>query len=232
MLNLVLLTLFSILPSLIPTVAGNGIIGVNGIDGCNIAWFITLFYVACYIRKYQDKLEKYSLPFYLSCYFGSVCLMVINHYLFYVVEKQVGIMGWMSDIPFNNASVLNVIASIALFMVFLLKKDHMSRGIQHVVEKVVPTTFGIYIIHENPFIRSNLWNFVIRIFGNGATGITYIGQILFIAILVFIICGFVEEIRLKLMKNIQNSKIINRISNKVDNAIYGAILIKQERVEQ
>ena len=61
------------------------------------------------------------------------------------------------SIFYRNNSPINVFASVALFLFFINFKISSER-ISSLIQFFAPLTFGVYLIHDNNFVREPLWH--------------------------------------------------------------------------
>lgn len=95
------------------------------------------------------------------------------------------------------------IGSISLFLLFL----NISMDFSPFINTIAKTTFGIYLIHEMPFVRSILWNYVFKLEK------IYIGTLfpmvaVSIIFLVFLFGMLIEICRMKYVEPIIQKNIL------------------------
>ncbi len=100
-----------------------------------IGWFITLYVISAYIRRYPNKI------------LNSTLIMGISSLVFGLV-----VMLWVS--PTSLTDLFCLCASISLFCLFKNLKIKNFRFINLIGK----TTFGVYLIHDNKLLRPVLWN--------------------------------------------------------------------------
>lgn len=116
--------------------------------GYSSAWFVTLYCIAAYIRKYGIKLHPIWA---LLTYFGTTALSV--YWRISRIGERTEIHGYdLSELFHSYNSVLTMIASVALF-VFFLKLPFKGRVIPRVIGFVSSLTLGVYLFHDNRFMR-------------------------------------------------------------------------------
>lgn len=159
----------------------------------SLLWFVFLFLVAGYIRLYDICLgeEKYGHYFWYISFliFGFVFMRAIFKEQYY--HKG---LSYLSS-AYNGFTFF---LTIALFMWFKNHTFHDSLLVRFLM-KIAPYTFGVYLIHDNNFIRTILWykdmNFD-----------TYLGSIyllpimLSISICIFGVCIFIDFLRGKIFR--------------------------------
>lgn len=118
----------------------------------NFMLFIFLYVLISYYRWYM---ELFSIRTSAIAFFVGVALFTLP-----ILALQV--FGWVSHI---NALRLHsaAFAGAAKLPAILIAFGMMNIGIQKhfqsvVINKVASTTLGIYLIHEDPFVKSILWD--------------------------------------------------------------------------
>lgn len=185
MYKLLLILLFIIL-SVIPTILPVTFIGND------ITWFLFLYLVSSYIQKYKGSfntlLNKSKSIFAITYIFVFLSTIFISYLSFKYIEleSQIRYFTFRNRIPI-------FICSLALFLYFL----NITMGEKKYINTISATTFGIYLIHDNLFIRKYIWNDVFNVKYYWKSIYMPIHIILSISF-VFIICMLVELIRQKI----------------------------------
>lgn len=156
-----------------------------------LLWFVTLYFVASYIRLYNINLNKILNIILIFCVW-------IFRVLFTVYSKR--------EIWFEWA-IGNAIMSILLLLFF---KNLKFRN--KYINLIALTTFGIYLIHENVYIRG-FWGSIVKLFYSFLG--SYILTFLLVVLLVFIICMVIDLIRIN---------TVHRLTKK--------LLVKIDKVEE
>jgi len=159
--------------------------------GYGLMWFLTLFVVASYIRRFVPVKKKHRI-FYLGIYLLSSILTLASFFVINMIYQATGRFEVFIKVLLEYNSPTIVVASICLFLFFRtirIPDGFLSKAILF----VSPLTFGIYLIHEHYLLR-DLWitfwkveDFVKKPYFI----LHYIGVVL----AVFIICGLIEWIR-------------------------------------
>lgn len=183
----------------------NRIVDSNG--GSNLMFFIFLYLIGGYIRLYFKN--KINRKIYLSIVIVTplidTTLKVIASILF---NKSLGRL-----MDFN--SIFNFASMICLFLYFKdlkIKNEKLSK----VIGKIAPLTFAIYLITDNGLSRNFIWSNIFRV-RNFANSPYLIIHFLATIIVIFVVCGIIEVIRVKLWNLCSTIKIIKKIDNKIDN---------------
>ena len=147
---ILLLCIFSVSSDLIPK--GNAF----GADyGYSLAWFVCLYFIATYIKKYNIIIE------FKRCILGYILFSCIMFSSYIILNLLIGKNPTLHnyEIPtyyMRYNSIFNCIASVLLFLAFR-SVQISSRWIIKMVTLIAPLTFGIYLIHDNPIFREWYW---------------------------------------------------------------------------
>jgi surface polysaccharide O-acyltransferase-like enzyme len=179
--------LFVMLPSsfsLIPNDRGFGIFN-----------FSLLYMVGYYLRNFWNK--NIHKSFYISIYVLScLCIFMLN----YLTAKYMNYnKGWMSRF-YAYDTCLVYMGAISLFLCF--KSFNIRKAI---INKLSPSFFYIYIIHENPSVRNILYEKLdCPQYYNSSY---WIFHTLFSCIVIFFGCLIIDVIRRLLFSTVENNLI-------------------------
>lgn len=203
----IILLAFSVWATFIPN---NHTINYGG--SYSISWFICLYLISGYIRLHLDldSVNKYiCLGLYLFC-------SLINTVTYFLIPTTNYIR---NDFLYNYYSITMVIGAVSLFLYFLKFKIN-SDILNKVISFVSPTTFGIYLIHENPNIRNFLWSTfnisALKISGGGVLII----NIIFTPILLFICFCLIDKLREVIFNLFYKTSIYRKIKIKLGSVEY------------
>lgn len=128
----------------------------------------------------------------------------------YIVNNKPGNIMDTISVVFGNGFILAipvVICSISIFVLFLSFEFE-----NKFVNNIAKTTFGVYLIHDSVFVRSFIWHGILKVdtvlYKSGLFPVYAMCSI----VAVFIICSFVDMIRLKFIET--------HMINVVDNIIH------------
>ncbi len=175
--------------------------GIDGLDkvfrvdkivdpyyGKSIAGFLLCYFIGGYLRlfvpQHKDESKKTDVKLrYLICF---VVLCIVDIGLKYTFKQYGTVFGM-----FNNPLVVFESAFLILFF-----RDFRFRS--KLVNTMAGTTLGIYAIHEHPYVRTWLWDTIN--FNNKALYDTliYVPLAILACVAVFVSCGFIELIRLRI----------------------------------
>lgn len=194
---LIIFLLFSVLPTFIPQ---HNTINYGG--SYSISWFTCLYLIAGYLRKYSSdtsRQKKYLFTYILCSLINVIALFICRHFNINFIEHS---------FLYNYYSVTVLLAAINLFLYF--KNLSINNNfINKLITFISPTTFGIYLIHENPNFRMLLWN-MFRFTLNKNIIYTFL-IIIIIPILLFIIFSMLDKIRTIIFNMMSMKKKYNNI---------------------
>ena len=182
----VLLLLFSIIPNLVFFEDG---LGVSG--GLSLYWFVCLYTIAAYFRLYYTpsfKNAKWIIAYLTFSVILVVSRIVISKLSLIFLGEVKG-----AGLFYTYNSIIVLPASVFLFLAFLnwkLPKFKSSKLLLFLSS----STFGIYLIHDNKYLREILWNTILKpyVYVNNWYLVFYM---LFSIFSIFIICLIIEKIR-------------------------------------
>lgn len=184
-----ILITFGILWSVIPTL----LIGAPGYS--NFGWLAYVYLLGAYIRIYESPICKKIEVWHGIVLLIGVCILSIATYC----------VGYPSMFFRSNAAYLfsemnklpAIICSVLLFLGF----RNWNRKQSLFINTIATCTFGVYLLHDNPQIRTFLWETLLRN-KEYITEMSFPIYMLVSIILVFISGIIIEWIRQYIEKNI------------------------------
>ena len=127
-------------------------------SGSSLSWFVYLYFVAAYLRVYlriDGKIKKWAGLYLFAQIFliGSKFGIDFITYMLLGEAKNSGIM-----YKFN--SIFCFVASVFFFILFLYVRIEQ-KFICYWINKIGSLTFGVYLLHDNKYMRSWLWEKII-----------------------------------------------------------------------
>ena len=125
--------------------------------GNDVLWFIVLFMIAGYIRRFGIQT---SITLRVLTYILTSILILVSELILGVIVNKTGKLEYMLDMLCANNHILVLLASVALFTAFIeLKTDTINEKTGKIILLFSSSTFGIYLLHENLLVRSRwaLW---------------------------------------------------------------------------
>lgn len=198
--------------SLISTCTGQEALYGTVNSGYSLASFMFLYLLGAYFRKYPIKNTYFGKRFSLSLqklilFCGFFIIALINFSFNIVslrllnggsVSKYIGNIINIAFVQYDNPLV--VIQSVMYFLFF----GYLSFN-SKIINKISATTFGVYLIHENLFLRYNMYK-VLK-FPAVVTSKTIFIRVFIVSLIIFIICSVIEYIRQIIFGKIYNMKI-------------------------
>lgn len=203
----VMFVLFSILPTIMPSIYSK----ITG-GGQGIFWFATLYFIGGYYRLYvnPDKIKRNRclIGYFLISLFAVVCRIGIV----IILKKDPLDFGLIWRIYGNN-TIFILTASIFLFSFFASNKSiNISEKLKHNIIKMSSLMFVVYLIHDNYLIREWFWSLFEP--SRWATKPYLIVVMFGICIFVMISCMLIEMIRKLIVNKIDN--IIVRLKQAIN----------------
>ena len=162
----------------------------------NVGWFITLYIIGGYVRKYPSKILSSRL------YMGLA----------------VGVLGTVAII-FPHATRVNDIVCLALSVALLCLFKDVNIGQHRCINLVGKATFGVYLIHDNRYVRPVLWNEVLSCPQHASLGTFWLFAIVSVAT-VFVASVAIDLVRMLITRQIARllEKIIEKRKNQTSHS--------------
>lgn len=183
-----LILLMGIVGTVLYMIPGQGIFESN-----NLFYFILAYFIANYIKIYDPKILKNQkinllLSLVLSIIFILWIILIIwlNDKLSFINREFIRFFSY----PFALNRFPILICSIFVFCFF----KNLQIKNNKLINLFASTTFGVYLIHENPFLKGVLWHEIFSIdkFIESKWLIFYM---LFTVVLTFICCSIIDLFR-------------------------------------
>ena len=194
--------------------------------GYHIIWFVTLFFVASYIRKY-DTFKKnpffYFVLYLLSCTIGYVIKFVLCYLTLRLNNTD------KSDKFFANYNMFFVfLASVFLFLAFKNIKIN-SNILNKIILFFSSATLYVYLIHEAPSTRSFLWEKIVNPMGHLGFPDIIINYIVGIFGVYFVcsVLGYIIKTVYSLIQLPKLTLLISNVLSKLTNKIMESKLISK-----
>lgn len=171
-------------------------------------YFWLLYLVAAYLRKYSGKHLNSARFIGISALLSMILLALFT----LLIHSQHTSNGVLDFCDLNSPFVL--LTSVFTFSFF--KNLHFHSPI---INYLAGSMFGVYLIHEDSFIRPLVWHNLISSAKVAHSAMLYVGQAIGFSLLVFIACVLIDIIirRLLIAKPLQRFSIwLNKwITNRV-----------------
>ncbi len=139
-----MLVIWSVIPTLIGAYT----------EGNDLTWFLTLYIVAAYIRKYNTSFftnrKLHAILLMVSTFLILLSVLVLD----LAAYRQKNVLS-MDDIMFlaQMSSPVLTIQSVSLFCLFHTLQMKPSK----VINTIASSMFGVYLIHDSNLLRPFLW---------------------------------------------------------------------------
>lgn len=220
-----LIILLFILFSIIPFITRQVLVKNNGYT---FVQFIFMYFIGAYFKKYPinenyhfKRFSKNKLQLLL---FGGMIFFCLAHFLMNLLSgyflnydnfffHDFGLI--LNDSFIYYSAPFVVIQSVCYFLWFgtLSLK---SKGVNFVASLV----FGIYLIHDNDFVRPFLYKWLQIDNGQMISGYMIIFKVFIALTVIFVICLMIEFIRKKLFEFVGNRKFVQKLSFKIKNYLH------------
>lgn len=191
----------------------------HGIGGklfySTIIWFSILYIIVYYIKVYiKIELINNSVLKYTSIII--YILLFLSVLFFESLEKYNMIFKNYSTYFIAENSILSLIFSISIFLIFLKKNSFKSKFINYVANG----TLGIYLVHENIFMRPFLYNNILNNskYIDKEAGIFLLHSIISI-IFIFLFGLCIDKILNIIIKKYLSLKVVEKIEENIDKFI-------------
>ena len=163
--------------------------------GYDYGWFLCLYLIAAYVRKYDVILfynaKRSALVFVFSCLMIGIMSIAIYYY-----NLRFGGLNYYAEVPIHLNFIFTLTGSLGLFSLFRFYK--MKEGwFADVVRFIAPLTFGVYLLHMHIEIKDRWVIWLTHLLGDVPTGsiILYLWHLIRSILLVFAAGIFVDWIR-------------------------------------
>lgn len=161
----------------------------NSYQSNSLLWFVTLYCVAAYIRKFGLN-SKITCKHYVILFVAFSLLRYLSAVVLAMLGTKISFAASNTLAFYGQQSVLTFLSALSAFMVFKQLKIKYTKSIN----KIASATFGVYLIHENIFMRPFLWR---GVFHNALLqdSIYLIPYSLLATVTVFAACVIIDLIR-------------------------------------
>ena len=192
-------------------------VGINSINiwgdplgtdkGYSVLWFIVLYLVAAYIRRYGLPKLPYGILYIAISIFSTFASALLK-----LGGKYFNIFSQASEILLRYNSATVFFGSVCLFLFFLNHPIKLNKILQKLICGVSVASFGVYLLHEHPLVRDILWNNIVRLQGTTNSIGSYLLRML-ISIVVIFVAGVIVGWLVMTIINILE-KLIRKIIKK------------------
>ena len=120
-------------------------------DGYDLAWFILLYFIAGYMRRFGKRIARGGCWYLLISLFGVGTRVSIGLLANRLTGSYAG-----AGLFYGGNSILMLISSVSLFSVFLDIKI-INVNYNHIINRLASCSIGVYLFHNSTAIREVLW---------------------------------------------------------------------------
>ena len=188
---------------LIPTFTG------QTFQSNSLIWFIVLYSISGYIKLFgiDTKLAGSKLIL-LSVAF--TVLTFVSAVIFDIIGTKIAFVGSHATFFYDMQRLPILAISLSLFIGF----SKLDIGYRKFVNTISSTTFGIYLIHDNGYVRPFLWKTVFQNASYSDSNLLIPYSLVVIAV-VFVGCSIIELVRIHLIEN-NCISTVNKIAGFLD----------------
>jgi len=179
-------------------------------------WFLCLYIIAGYIRKYEVKLfARKKSAFFV--YVGSVAFMVLLKLITYILCHKGYSLNFYFTMPDHHNYVFLLAASLGLFSLFRYI-EIKNKYVEKFCIFAAPLTFGVYLLHEHLEIKTRWVGWMESLIGkiNYESIPALFAHTIASVIIVFITGVVVDWIRKTIFDFVNRITKGTFISNKID----------------
>lgn len=188
--------------SIIPTITS------HGYQGNNLLWFMTLYSISGYTRKFGLN-NKFKAKHYLLLWAILSILTYSTSLISAVLGTKIEFFSNHSTYFYNQNNILILLISFTFFMIFASLKIKHSK----IINTISSATFGVYLIHDNEIIRHFLWS---NVFKNSQLQHSdmLLPYSIIVVILVYTVCTIIDLIRQRIFET-RYINLIDKYSEKL-----------------
>ena len=150
----VLLGLFVVIPSI--NIFGDNFDTSNGYSA---VWFVILYLVAAYLRRYPLPKKPYGRLYICISVFSVLTYAVLDY-----ASQYLDLFGQAREIIYRYNSLVIFLAAVCLFLFFINHPIKTEKLWGKQIIKISAVSFSVYLFHEHPVIRPVLWDKTIKLF--------------------------------------------------------------------
>lgn len=176
-------------------------------------WFMTLFFVAAYVRLYGIKLINTAWKGFVLFLAGET-LVFSEEFVIQFVFVKTGRFGLLERISYDHNHLFMLMGALGLFMCFVNMKPITGKSAK-VINRLATASFSTYLIHEQILIRFNWpkWLGVGRFID--LNPIVFAPVIILTGVLVYLICFLLDSIRQLIFAFIAKCMSKSKLSSKI-----------------
>lgn len=174
------------------------VIIMRALHGSNVTAFIILYCLAAYIRLWADDYGSRKFIYYGAVFIALNFMTVI---VLDLIGTRIPVFGQNAAFFCEMMRPFTVLACLCLLIGFK-HLDIQSRTIN----TIASATFGVYLIHDNEFVRPFLWNDLVR--NASLRDSPYlIPYTVAVILIIYTVCTVIELTRSKIFRILSGGKL-------------------------
>lgn len=179
-------------------------------SGFSVYWFIYLYLIGGYIRLYVNDEKKLFLKSKKTKFAIWIIVIAFQIFISYNETKNIRLF-----LKYDN--VYTLIKTLLIFMIFKdlkIKNEKLNK----LILAISPLTLGVYLLHDNRYVRSLLWNDLLTPFQYVGSAKLYFVMIISV-IGIFIFGCMVEYLRQIIHKKLEKTKTYCKLIDFLENKL-------------
>lgn len=131
--------------------------------GYDFGWFLCLYLIAAYVRKY-DVVLFYNARRSLAVFLVSCTIIAVMSIGIYYYNLNYGGLNYYAGVPIHLNFIFTLTGSLGLFSFFRFYRMRENKAAD-VVRFVAPYTFGVYLLHMHIEIKDRWVYWLEHLFG-------------------------------------------------------------------
>lgn len=201
-----MLALLTVCWCVIPTLFG------SAYGSSYLLWFAYLYAVSAYIRLHVETIAIGPRAAFLGA-FAAMLTAGAAFVISDLFETKLPSAANLAVYVIHLQRLPTVLTALFLFLGFL----QIDIGCNRAVNQISSATFGVYLIHENNFVRPFLWGTLFRN-ASFADSPVLIPYSLMAALVVFLCCTLIELFRIAVLEK-HYMGLVKRAAHYIDNKI-------------
>ncbi|MCI6857468.1 MAG: acyltransferase [Bacteroidales bacterium] len=185
----------------------------------SLLWFIFLFFMGGYIRLHGNFSGRNH---YGKLYFATAAVIAVTTLATTFAHYSV----WFAPISvhYHNNNGVAFLSALFLFL-WTAKLKVGDNAFSRFMMRIAPLTFGVYLIHDNEFVRRIVWN---EMFDAKAhvTGWEFVPYMLGVVLAIYAVCTLIDYGRERLFALLRVNDRVDRLADKVNTFDFRHIIKK------
>ncbi|MER1302018.1 acyltransferase family protein [Ligilactobacillus salivarius] len=212
---LLFLTVFIVvIPDLYSYFPGKMDIWIGQFGATDATYFIYLYFIASYFRLYSSKLTRKWEYWLILVVIGNILLFISYSLPLFISDATHNYLNYSQLMIGQNSTVITMVA-VSIFMLFV----NINIGKVRCINYISASMFGVYLLHENSFLRPIIWNYI-----NNNRFTTFTSMIingLKYSFLIFIICILIDIVFRRILFEKKINKLSLKLGNYLDKKLLG-----------